>query len=337
MEYGIRLRTLLNLFLLTQIFCAGICTPVYCGEPAPAGKVPDGMVWIPGGTYLMGANDGKPDEAPVHSVTVDGFWMDKTVVTNEQFEKFVLATGYVTVAEKTPDAKDFPDAPKDMLVAGSIIFSPPPGEVSLENHYVWWKYLAGANWRQPDGPASDLKGREKHPVVHVCFFDAEAYAKWAGGKRLPTEAEWEYAARGGLKDMPYAWGKELKPGGKWMANIWQGNFPNENTAEDGFKGLAPVASFPANGYGLYDMSGNVWQWVSDWYRPDYYKFSVEKNPQGPADSLDPDEPGAQKRVTRGGSYLCSDLYCIGYRTSSRMKTTPDTGLCHTGFRCARSK
>ncbi len=297
-------------------------------------KVPDGMVWIPGGTFSMGSTIGKPDEQPVHEVSVDGFWMDKTAVTNEQFEAFVKATGYVTVAERKPDPKDFPGAPAELLVPGSVCFNPPPGNVPLDNHMVWWKYEPGANWRHPEGPASDLKGREKHPVVHVCFFDAEAYAKWAG-KRLPTEAEWEYAARGGKKNQAYPWGDELKSGGKWMANIWQGRFPNENTADDGFKGTAPVASFPPNAFGLYDMSGNVWQWVADWYRPDYYKISPAKNPPGPADSADPEEPGAQKRVTRGGSFMCSDLYCIGYRCSSRMKTTPDTGLCHTGFRCVK--
>ncbi len=299
-------------------------------------QAPEGMVWIPGGVFAMGSN-GKPDEQPAHTVTVDGFWMDKTTVTNEQFEAFVKATHYVTTAEKKPDPKDFPDAPPEMLVPGSVCFNPPSEPVPLDNEIVWWKYEPGANWRHPEGPASDVKGREKHPVVHVSYFDAEAYAKWAG-KRLPTEAEWEFAARGGLENKVYPWGDDLKSkDGKWLNNIWQGHFPNENKAEDGYKGTAPVASFPPNGYGLYDMSGNVWQWVADWYRPDYYKGSPAKNPQGPPDSFDPSEPGVQKRVTRGGSYLCSDMYCIGYRCSARMKTTPDTGLCHTGFRCVKGK
>jgi formylglycine-generating enzyme required for sulfatase activity len=294
------------------------------------------MVWIPGGTFWMGSDEGQTDERPVHAVTVNGFWIDKTEVTNEEFEKFARATGYVTFAERKPDPKDFPGVPVEKLVAGSVVFSPPPGEVPLDNHYAWWSYVPGANWRHPEGPDSTIQGREKHPVVHVSWDDAMACARWAG-KRLPTEAEWEFAARGGLARQPYVWGKEQVPGGKWQANIWQGRFPNENTAADGFKGAAPVASFPPNGYGLYDMAGNVWEWCADWYLPDYYAHSPKENPPGPDTSFDPNEPGAMKRVQRGGSYLCSDLYCIGYRPSARMKSTPDTGLSHTGFRCVRSK
>jgi formylglycine-generating enzyme required for sulfatase activity len=294
------------------------------------------MVWIPGGQFFMGCD--RPDmmdAQPVHLVSVDGFWMDKTEVTNEQFERFVAATGNVTVADRKPDPKDLPGVPLEKLVPGSIVFTPPQGEVDLNQPYSWWSYVPGANWRHPEGPQSDIKGREKHPVVHVCWHDAVAYARWAG-KRLPTEAEWEFAARGGLDRQPYCWGDELKPGGKWMANIWQGRFPSENTAEDGFRGTAPVGSFPPNGYGLNDMAGNVWEWCADWYRPDYYQASPPHNPQGPDDSFDPDEPTIPKRVQRGGSYLCSDLYCTRYLPGARGKGALDSGQTHVGFRCVRS-
>jgi formylglycine-generating enzyme len=294
----------------------------------------EGMVRIPGGTFWMGSENGQSDEKPVHQVFLDGFWMDRTEVTNEQFAGFIQATGYVTTAERKPDPKDFPGAPAEKLVAGSLVFSPPPTEVGLDNHAAWWSYVSQANWRQPEGPDSSIQGREKHPVVQVSWEDAAAYARWAG-KRLATEAEWEYAARGGLEHQLYAWGKEQIPHGTWQANIWQGQFPMENTRDDGFRGTAPVASFPPNGYGLYDMAGNVWEWCADWYLPDYYARSPLRNPRGPDSSFDPNEPGVSKRVQRGGSYLCSDVYCVGYRPAARMKCSPDTSLSHTGFRCVR--
>ncbi|HSH93408.1 MAG TPA: formylglycine-generating enzyme family protein, partial [Roseimicrobium sp.] len=312
-------------------------------DPPIAGVVPkdsswtNGMVWIPGGVFLMGSEKGQADEKPVHEVEVDGFWIDRTEVTNEEFLKFVKATGYVTVAERKPDAKDFPGVPPENLIAGSIVFNPPPGDdIPLNDHMIWWTYVPGANWRHPEGPESTIQGREKHPVVHISWIDAAAYCKWAG-KRLPTEAEWEYASRGGLSGAEYGWGNELTPAGKQMANIWQGKFPNNNTLEDGFRGTAPVGSFSPNGYGLYDMAGNVWEWVQDWYTPDYYGRSPRLNPQGclESESFDPNEPGLKKRIQRGGSYLCTDLYCGAYRPSRRMKTSPDTGLSHAGFRCVK--
>jgi formylglycine-generating enzyme len=315
--------------------------------PDPA---PEGMVWIRGGEFSMGAAVNgagsaempmaSNDSEPVHRVRVDGFWMDSTPVTNEQFEKFVKATGYTTIAERTPTKEEFPTAPEENLVAGSVVFAPTDHEVELNNHYQWWSYVKGANWRHPLGPQSDLKGKEKYPVVHIAYPDAETYAKWTG-KRLPTETEFEFAARGGLSGKVYVWGDELRPGGKWMANTWQGKFPVKDAGQDGYAGIAPVKSFPPNGYGLYDMAGNVWEWCSDWYRPDYYQTLVDKggvaeNPQGPDSPFDPAEPDEKKRVHRGGSFLCNDQYCSRYIVGTRGKGEVNTGTNHLGFRCVRS-
>lgn len=290
-----------------------------------------GMVWVPGGSYKMGSND-FPDSQPIHEVEVDGFWMDAHEVTNAQFALFVEATGYQTVAERALDPADFPNVPLDMLVPGSAVFSPPSNKVNLNEHMQWWKYVAGANWRHPEGPTSNIKGKENYPVVQICFEDAAAYAKWAG-KRLPTEAEWEYAARGMRENSKYYWGEDLKPNGKYVANIFQGDFPMNDTKEDGFAGLAPVKSFAANPLGLYDMEGNVWEWCSDFYRPDYYKNSPKKNPKGPLDSFDPQEPGLIKRVQRGGSFLCSDQYCERYISGTRGKGEVGSASNNIGFRC----
>jgi len=317
---------------------------------APA-TLPAGMIYIPGGEFSMGSLDptemfcggDQPmdDARPLHRVYLDGFFMDATEVTNEEFASFVKATGYVTVAERKPTREEFPQVPDDKLVAGSVVFSPAPRPVPLDDHYQWWSYVAGVNWRHPDGPSSDLKGREKFPVVHVAYEDAAAYAKWAG-KRLPTEAEFEFAARGGLTGKPYPWGDDLKPEGKWPANIYQGKFPVKggDAGEDGFKGIAPVAQFRPNGYGLFDVGGNVWEWTSDWYRPDYYSTLAEqggvaRNPQGPATSLDPAEPGQPKRVQRGGSFLCTDEYCTRYMVGTRGKGEVRSASNHVGFRCVK--
>ena len=298
------------------------------------------MTWIPGGQFWMGTSeDHMTDARPWHRVYVDGYWMDKTEVTNEQFARFVRATGYVTVAERKPRAEDYPQALPERLVAGSVVFSPPARAVALDNHYQWWSYVPGANWRHPEGPQSDIKSRMNHPVVHIAYEDAVAYCHWAG-KRLPTEAEFEFASRGGLDRKRYAWGDEFMPGGQHMANTFQGHFPDTNTGEDGYLATAPVGSFPANGYGLFDMAGNVWEWTSDWYRADYYQTlaasgEIAINPQGPADSFDPSEPGARKRVHRGGSFLCTDQYCARYIAGGRGKGELDTGTNHLGFRCVR--
>jgi formylglycine-generating enzyme required for sulfatase activity len=318
--------------------------------PAP-GEGPEGMAWIPGGEFSMGANDPPDKDAvgmkategarPTHRVYVDGFFMDETDVTNAKFTKFVRATRYVTVAERKPRAEDFPGAPAENLVAGSVVFSPPSHAVALNDHFQWWTYVPGANWRHPLGSGSDIKGKDDYPVVHIAYEDAEAYAKWAG-KRLPTEAEWEFAARGGLSGKPFVWGDEFRPGGKWMANTYQGHFPNADSGEDGHVGIAPVAQYPPNSYGLHDMAGNVWQWTSDWYRPDYYRQlaatgAVARNPQGPDTSFDPDEPSEHKKVHRGGSFLCTDQYCSRYIVGTRGNGEVSTGTNHLGFRCVMAR
>ncbi len=299
-----------------------------------------GMVKIPAGEFQMGCDDPSfPDASPIHKVRLSSFWLDKADVTNKQFAQFFDATGYVTVAERIPDQKDFPQADPKNLVAGSLVFRAPKHQVSLNNHYQWWQYVPGANWRHPEGPSSNIKNRMNHPVVHVAWQDAMAYAKWAG-KRLPTEAEFEYAARGGLDQQPFSWGSEFKPKGKWQANIWQGRFPTNNSEEDGYYSTSPVAIFPANNFGLYDMAGNVWQWCSDWYRYDFYKSLENKiaiDPKGPLDSFDPREPGVAKRIQRGGSFLCCDQYCARFMAGARGKGEPDSSSCHVGFRCAKDQ
>jgi formylglycine-generating enzyme required for sulfatase activity len=282
-----------------------------------------------------------PDALPVHRVSVDGFWMDRTPVTNADFERFVNATGYVTVAEHQLDPKDFPGVPRDKLVPGSAVFNATSHPVPLDNPLQWWQYRAGASWRHPQGPSSDIQGRADHPVVHIAFEDAQAYAQWTS-KRLPTEAEFEFAARGGLDRNHYAWGNELTPGGRAVANTWQGQFPAKDRGEDGYIGTSPVTAFPPNAFGLYDMGGNVWQWCADWYRPDYYAVlakagPIPSNPQGPGDSFDPEEAGAVKRVVRGGSYLCTDQYCARYLVGSRGKAEVNSATSNLGFRLVRSR
>jgi formylglycine-generating enzyme required for sulfatase activity len=298
------------------------------------------MVHVRGGEFWMGANDpAMHDALPQHRVLVDDFMIDATEVTNADFVKFIEATGYVTLAERVPNAADYPGVPRHLLVPGSVVFSAPSHSVSLANPGQWWRFIPGADWRHPEGPHSSIQDRMNHPVVHIAYEDALAYANWAD-KRLPTEAEWEYAARGGLDRQPFVWGAEFKVETRLQANTFQGSFPTNNTAEDGYQATAPVASYPANGYGLYDMAGNVWEWTSDWYDPEYYqvlaKLGVANNPQGPERSVDPNEPGISKKVQKGGSYLCTDQYCTRYMPGSRGRGAPDTGSNHVGLRLVRS-
>jgi len=306
-----------------------------------------GMVLIPGGTFIMGGNNSQavPDEFPRHKVTLAPFYLDKTEVTNAQFSKFVEATGYITLAEKKPDWEELkkslpPGTPKphdSLLIPASLVFRTTNGPVDLRNFNEWWTWKSGANWRQPRGPGSNIIGHENYPVVHISWYDAMAYCKWAG-TRLPTEAEWEWAARGGLTDNVYPWGNEHVNAGLPKANSWEGTFPYLNIQLDGHLRAGPVKTYSPNGYGLYDMAGNVWEWCSDWYDEKYYlslKDQHSVNPAGPSKSYDPEDPYTPKKSLRGGSFLCNDSYCSGYRVSRRMKSSPDTGLEHTGFRCAR--
>ncbi|MBL8815389.1 MAG: formylglycine-generating enzyme family protein [Planctomyces sp.] len=356
-KIAVAFGTLLCVFaiLIWTLFSSDISTPTGSPETAvaelpPAEASPEssdprlkGMVWIPGGTFQMGSLDGAPDEYPVHEVRLDGFWMDQYEVTNRQFQAFVEATGYVTTAEQPPKLRSL--EPGSGLEDAAILeeFNHPGSICSLhlnsrneidpeKGAYSWWQYVKGANWKHPEGPESNIESRLDHPVVHLSWLDVEEYCRWAG-KKLPTEAQWEYAARGGRENLTYPWGNDRNPDGQWLHNIWQGEFPISNTGADGHIQTSPVGSFPANGYNLFDMSGNVWEWCADYYQPQYYSESPLENPQGPDRSFDPQEPGIIKRVQRGGSFMCSEQYCVGYRVSSRMKGEQDTGAFHTGFRC----
>jgi formylglycine-generating enzyme required for sulfatase activity len=299
------------------------------------------MVWIPGGVFQMGSDRHYPEEAPVHRVTVDGFWMDRTPVTNAMFQRFVAETGHVTFAEIPPDPAQYPGAKPELLHPGSLVFVKPRGPVDLRNFHNWWTFRLGADWRHPGGPSVLTEGREDHPVVHVAYADAEAYARWAG-QSLPTEAEWEFAARGGLEGAEYAWGDELEPAGRPMANVWQGDFPWQNLKTDGYEGTSPVGAFPPNGYGLVDMTGNVWEWTTDWYTPRHPNDApkaccIPRNPRGgrAEDSLDPRQPDIliPRKVIKGGSHLCAPNYCRRYRPAARFPEPVDTSTCHLGFRC----
>jgi len=315
-------------------------------------KTPEGMVYIPGGTFTMGSSENytETDEGPEVLVKLDPFFMDETEVTNAQFKLFVKETGYITVSERPVDwnqiKKDLPEGtpkPHDSILApGSLVFSPPSQSVNLNDYSQWWQWVSGANWKHPQGPNSNLEGKDNHPVVHIAYEDAQAYANWAG-KRLPTEAEWEFASRGSKNNNQFVWGNELTPQGVYLANFFQGDFPHNNTQKDGFETSAPVKSYSENIFGLYDMIGNVWEWTSDWYRPDTKQMYLANgtklcyNPKGPDSSFDPNDPYVtQKRVIKGGSFLCSEQYCSNYRSTSRMATSTDSGQNHLGFRCVQN-
>ncbi|WP_407183570.1 formylglycine-generating enzyme family protein [Bradyrhizobium centrosematis] len=299
------------------------------------------MVWIPGGTFRMGSDRHYPEEAPSHNVQVDGFWIDLTPVTNRQFKEFVNATGHITTAQIAPDPKDYPGALPSMLYAGSLVFSPPQHIRDTADWSQWWTFKKDANWRRPSGPGSNIRDLQDHPVVHVSYADALAYANWAG-KELATEAEWEFAARGGLDGEEYAWGNAFTPSGRHMANTWQGIFPLENRCEDGFERTSPVKAFPPNGFGLYDMIGNVWEWTSDWWSSGHQadepkSCCIPQNPRGgpEAASYDPQQPNIRipRKVLKGGSHLCAPNYCRRYRPAARHAEAVDTSTSHVGFRC----
>ena len=305
--------------------------------------MPASLRWLTGGTFRMGSDDHYPEEAPVHTVTVDGFAMRETTVTNTDFAEFVEATGYITVAERPLDPADYPGAPAENLVPGSLVFTMTPGPVDLRHLSQWWTWTPHACWRHPEGPGSSIDGRADHPVVHVACEDAETYARWAG-EELPTEAEWEYAARGGLEGKAFVWGDEAVPDGRYLANFWQGDFPWRNTAADGHAATAPVGSYPPNGFGLHDMAGNVWEWTSDWYADHHLAdpdepCCVPVDPRGPDidASFDPAQPQFRipRRVIKGGSFLCADEYCQRYRPAARRPQMVDTGMSHLGFRTVR--
>lgn len=346
---NVRSASLLRLIAYPAVgFAAAyvLVVALHARSTQPEGAPPPGMTWVPGAEFTMGSElpNARPDEAPTHRVRVDGFWIDTTEVTNAQFRTFVQATGYVTTAERPPDLHEImrqlppgtpAPAPAD-LVAGALVFTPTEQRVPLDDIRQWWKWTAGADWRHPAGPGSTIEGQGEHPVVQVSWDDAAAYASWAG-KRLPTEAQWEFAARGGMQQRHYVWGDEEISDERPQANVWQGEFPYKNLAADGYQRTAPVRSFAPNGYGLFDMAGNVWEWCSDWYSPDAYRplaaGGVAVNPSGPQQSFDPRRTQMPQRSQRGGSFLCNASYCSSYRPSARMGCSPDTGMSHVGFRC----
>ena len=301
---------------------------------------PADMAWIAGGSFLMGSNQHYPEEAPVHPVSVDGYWIDCHLVTNEQFNDFVGDTGYVTLAEKAPRAEDYPGAIPEMLKPGSVVFQKPPRPVSMSQHLVWWSYVLGADWRHPLGPDSNLYGKAQHPAVHISYQDAVAYASWAG-KALPTEAEWEFAARGGLDGAEYAWGDAFMPRGEIMANTWHGEFPWQNLTCRGFEGTSPVGFFPPNDFGLFDTIGNVWEWTTDWFAPRHAVASAESSGccdgmhNAREESIDPGGLPIPRKVIKGGSFLCAPNYCRRYRPAARMAQPIDSAACHLGVRCVK--